>query len=1742
MATLQKIFQTKRRRLFTFKLYKMHFQKFTRYSFLTILALLLFTGIRAQDQKIAYSDPWQKAGYTLLEANRANVQVNFSIRDFTIADTRINGAPMQNIILDGVMLPNDEGAPNLPGTSRYIAIPEGARPVLKISDYRTELIKNVEVAPSPRIPLETERGELEYHKGDAYSQNAFYPKNPIQISEVTEIRGVDAVMLGITPFQYNPVTKELLVYRDVKVEITFEGGRGEFGDNRLRSRWWDPIMKDVFLNYASLPEVDYNQQHQQAKRNREEGYEYLIVVPNNPEFMQWADSIKEFRQKQGIHTGIVTLADIGSNTATGLESYFNNIYNTWTIPPAAILLLADYGTNAANSIISPIWNNYCASDNIYADVNNNMMPDIIFARITANNAQQLQVMVTKFIHYEKNPPTDPNFYHKPITALGWQTERWFQLCSEVVGGFWRKQGKEPVRVNAIYQGTPGNVWSSTTYGNTTAVVNYFGPNGEQYIPQTPAELGGWSGGTAAMVNNAINNGAFMLQHRDHGFEQGWGEPDYTSSNIPALHNTDLCFVFSINCLTGKYNMSGECFTEKFHRYTYNGQNSGALGLIAASEVSYSFVNDAYVWGMFDNMYPEFLPDQGGPVEERDLLPSFANAAGKYFLKQSAWPYNTNNKEVTYNLFHHHGGAFLQVYSEVPQNLTVMHNPILVSGETSFSVTAEAGAFIALTVNGEIIATGEATGSPVSITIEPQLPSTTMLVTITKQNYYRYEQEVEVIPPAGPYIVYNEMQIDDASGNGNGMLDYSETVLLDMTLKNVGVENANNVIATLTTSDEFITIINGQANFGTINANAAKLLTGAFQIEAAGNIPDNHTVVFTVSASNGTDSWASNFVIKAHAPLLEMISITVVDASGNNNGYLDPGETADIIFKTTNNGSSTAMNISAFLSSMSPFVVLNNSTYNLNTLEAGASGMATFNVTVIPTTPIGTVLNMIYTVQSGMYEIEEVIGLKVGLIIEDFETGNFNQYDWEFSGNANWTITNISPYEGNYAAKSGTISGNQSTSMKVTMDVMNDDEISFYHKVSSESNYDFLRFLIDGSVKESWSGTTQWAKATYNVSAGQHTFEWKYQKDASANNGSDCGWVDFISFPAAVSDALVAYAGPDGQVCEGETYTLNASGLNYQTVMWVTNGSGTFSNNTILNPTYTASDGDIAAGSVTLTVTMYGNSQTMSDDMILSFIQAPGQCTAPEGETNLCQNPGTIAYQTGAMFSVTDYVWTLEPVIAGTITTNGSSASITWNPAFAGTAQIVVSGMNACGQGIPSEPLQVVIQPLPGIASQPAGETDLCQGNAPTIYTAEVVADAETYLWQLIPGAAGTISGTNAMEITITWNNEWKGEAMLAVKGVNECGEGEFSAALTITLQATPEMAIQPTGDTDLCQGTAVSVYATDVIAYADTYTWEITPSEAGTISGDQSEIQINWANTWAGEAMLTVKGVNNCGEGETSAPLAIVVKAIPGIPTAPQGATNICQGTPTTSYTSAGATFATEYVWELMPAEAGSITASGLSAVVSWAPDFTGDAMVHLKALNECGEGGFSQALNIMLVTLPNQPQNITGAAEVCKGTMKEYNVAIIGQTSGTLWKIEPAEAATLNFTGEDCEVSFSNEYTGAASLMVRGINDCGEGAWSEAFLITINDCTGIDENDENVMSVYPNPTSGSFAIRLTGNDLVTLTLMNSIGKSVYTRDGMQISGITTTQIEVAHLAAGIYYLKVEGAQINASQKIIIRK
>ena len=960
-----------------------------KYLYFFLLIMICQTALFAED--IKYNDSWGKTGFSLKDQTAEKVLLNFSVNEFSILNTTINGKGMQELSFADVILPNEEGAPNLPGTGRYIAIPNGASVELELVNFRVETIQGVDIAPAPRIPWDTETGPLEYTPdNDIYSANKFYPEHPVMLSEKTEIRGIEAAMLGITPFQYNPVTKELKVYRDIEIELTFTSGDGSFGNERLRSRWWDPILQDVFLNQESIPDMDYNKSYQGTK---DVGCEYLIITPNNQVFQSWADSIKQFRTSQGIMTDVITLDEVGGNTINAIQNFVNDAYYNWDIVPAAVLLLGDYGTNADNRIISPIWDSYCVSDNIYADVTNNDMPDIVFARMTAQDEDQLEVMITKFLNYETNPPTNPDFYNHPITALGWQTERWFQICSEAVGGFWKNElGKSPVRINEVYGGDPTNdPWSTAT--NTYTVLNVFGPNGLGYLPASPNDLGNWSGGDPEMINNAINSGAFVLQHRDHGYEQGWGEPAYSSGNINSLTNTDLTFIFSVNCLTGKYNLSGSCFTETFHRYTNNGQNSGALGLIAASEVSYSFVNDAYVWGMYDNLWPEFMPDYGTTPEHRGVMPAFGNAAGKYFLQQSNWPYNTGNKEVTYNLFHHHGDAFLNLYTEVPQNLTVIHDNVLLDGMNTFSILANEGSLIGLTVDGEIIATELGTGESMQISIPAQSEGAVVKVTVTMQDYYRYENNVDVISSDVPYVVEESFLINDESGNGDGLVDYGESILLSLSMQNIGNIDATNVTATLSTSNPYIVITNDTENYGDITAGEISNIENAFAFDVDNLIPDNEAILFEIEATDGTDTWISQILMVSHAPVLEYVEYDIDDTNGNNNGKLDPGETADLTVSIINSGSSDAFGVMGELLSSDTYISINTGSQSFGELTSMATGSQVYSITADASTPEGHQVNFDFEItgEGGIGStgtFMTVVGKYLALVL-DLDTKNYS---------------------------------------------------------------------------------------------------------------------------------------------------------------------------------------------------------------------------------------------------------------------------------------------------------------------------------------------------------------------------------------------------------------------------------------------------------------------------------------------------------------------------------------------------------------------------------------------------------------------------------------------------------------------------------------------------------------------------------------------------------------------------------
>jgi Zn-dependent metalloprotease len=110
-----------------------------------------------------------------------------------------------------------------------------------------------------------------------------------------------------------------------------------------------------------------------------------------------------------------------------------------------------------------------------------------------------------------------------------------------------------------------------------------------------------------------------------------------------------------------------------------------------------------------------------------------------------------------------------------------------------------------------------------------------------------------------------------------------------------------------------------------------------------------------------------------------------------------------------------------------------------------------------------------------------------------------------SGNGNWYSQTTTTYYGGDAAQSGDIADQQTTTMETT--ISGKTSVKFYWKVSSEANYDYLNFYIDGVLQSQIAGNVNWQQKTYTVTSGTHTLKWSYIKDLFVSSGSDCGWVD-----------------------------------------------------------------------------------------------------------------------------------------------------------------------------------------------------------------------------------------------------------------------------------------------------------------------------------------------------------------------------------------------------------------------------------------------------------------------------------------------------------------------------------------------------------------------------------------------------------------------------------------------------------
>ncbi|MBN2174692.1 MAG: T9SS type A sorting domain-containing protein [Bacteroidales bacterium] len=1089
------------------------------------------------------------------------------------------------------------GEPSLPYESVVLMLPPGENAVsIEFFGENKVLIPGqFNLYPhQPSRPL-SEDGPFPFQMNESiYSQSTNYPGDPTGKLINSYLNGYAIAMCTFTPVEYNPAEGTLYYYQEVKIKINTEPSVASA--NAIQNLNASENIQARVQRFVQNPEM---MKYYPGKSKSNDDYQLLIITPS--QFESNFQELVDVYQDRGIKTQITTKETINS-TGTGqdlqekIRNYIIQEYQSHNVeyvmlggdvehvPYRGFYCYVVSGSGYEdNNIPADLY--YSGLDGNWNTDNDNswgepgeddLLPDIAVGRFSFSNVSELNNMLNKTISYQNNP------------VLG-------EFRDATLAGEWLYSSPD----------TWGSDYLETLigYNNENGYETWGIPEDYNYH-KLYEENQSWGASTLMAEINAGRQFIHHVGHANSTYVAYMSNSDITNNNFSGANGVDHNFTLfqSHGCICGAFDDS-DCIMEKMVSI----QNF-AVAVIGNSR--YGWFNEGQTEGpaahlhreMVDAMYHEKINHLGAAFAECKIQTApWVTAPGQW--EEGALRWNFYDINIL-------GDPTLSVWTDEPINIQVNYQSSIPMGVPSTDVTVTSGGnpmenFRCALIMDDVLygvgitnASGQAT-----IEIDPAFSDVgDAELIVSGYNCLPTVYPVSIIPNEGAYVVYASYEINDSQGNNNGNVDFGETILLTLEIENVGTVQANNVQVNLNTSDGYITINDGFENYGNIAGGATVTISNGFAFEVAGNIPDMHQVNFVVEI-NGDDTWTSGFSIVVHAPELFVGNISIDDSDGGNgDGILDPGEMADIIVQTSNDGHCASPAASGLISTNSSDITIVAGNCDLGVIETGETKDAAFTISVNPDAALGSSINIDFSVASGAYSAQQMFYLTIGLVVEDFETGDFSAFDWDFGGNADWTITNSNPYEGTYSAKSGGIGDEQESELTITMNVLAEDQISFFRKVSSEDTYDYLRFYIDGVQKGEWCGEEGWAEESYPVSAGTHTFKWAYEKDYSVANGSDCGWVDYIIFPAASGSgnvlAVNASANP-GQICLGESSQLNA---------FATGGSGNYSylwspstglnNPEIYNPVATP---DVTT---TYTVTVNDGNNSISDNVTITVNPIP----------------------------------------------------------------------------------------------------------------------------------------------------------------------------------------------------------------------------------------------------------------------------------------------------------------------------------------------------------------------------------------------------------------------------------------------------------------------------------------------------------------------------------------------------------
>jgi len=154
------------------------------------------------------------------DAGKCSLQVSYDVP--RLITHQIGDRTWQEIATDELTSDIPEGAPQVKSQSWLVEIP-GSSDVTPTLTYDMTVINDVDLLPQPDSDTGLDDLSSITRNQRIYQTDAFYPAEILKISDPAIVRHHRLVDVSLTPYQYNPVTRELRVYTHVNVNLEFTG-------------------------------------------------------------------------------------------------------------------------------------------------------------------------------------------------------------------------------------------------------------------------------------------------------------------------------------------------------------------------------------------------------------------------------------------------------------------------------------------------------------------------------------------------------------------------------------------------------------------------------------------------------------------------------------------------------------------------------------------------------------------------------------------------------------------------------------------------------------------------------------------------------------------------------------------------------------------------------------------------------------------------------------------------------------------------------------------------------------------------------------------------------------------------------------------------------------------------------------------------------------------------------------------------------------------------------------------------------------------------------------------------------------------------------------------------------------------------------------------------------------------------------------------------------------------------------